>query len=141
MTASFDIEVYVRFAETDAAGHINNTSYFLYLEEARTKFFYEVGIGKTKTDKPSSINFILASTKCDYVSQAFAGQILKVTTTVTNIGTKSFTVDHIITTDRDQVVARATATLVCFNYAEQKTQPISDLIRNNLEKNLNKING
>ncbi|WP_067726188.1 acyl-CoA thioesterase [Oceanobacillus damuensis] len=139
MTTSFDIEVFVRFAETDAAGHINNTSYFLYLEEARTKFFYEVGIGKT--NKPSIINFILASTKCDYVSQAFAGQILKVTTTVTNIGTKSFTVDHVITTDMDQVVARATATLVCFNYAEQRTEPIPDLIRNNLEKNFTKING
>ncbi|GGN52293.1 MULTISPECIES: acyl-CoA thioesterase [Oceanobacillus] len=133
MTKSFDIEVFVRFAETDAAGHINNTSYFLYFEEARTKFFYEIGIGKTNKN-PLMINFILASTKCDYISQAFGGKILKVSTIVTDIGTKSFTVHHEITNSKEEVVARATATLVCFNYAEQKTEPIPDSIRNKLEE-------
>ena len=34
-----ELEVNVRFSETDALGHINNTSYFIYLEEARMKFF------------------------------------------------------------------------------------------------------
>ncbi|WLR49166.1 acyl-CoA thioesterase [Halobacillus litoralis] len=54
----------VRFCETDMAGHINNTSYFIYLEEARGKFFQEV--------LPAHVNsvgrFIIASTTCDFVS-------------------------------------------------------------------------
>lgn len=33
-----ELKVNVRFSETDALGHINNTSYFIYLEEARMKF-------------------------------------------------------------------------------------------------------
>ncbi|UJL45513.1 acyl-CoA thioesterase [Virgibacillus sp. NKC19-16] len=132
MTNSREIEVYVRFSETDAAGHVNNTSYFLYLEEARTKFFYKLGIGEG--DSNSVFNFILASTKCDYLEQAFATNMLNVSTNVSNIGTKSFTVDHVITTtDTEAVVAHATATLVYFNYAKQKTEAIPDSIRSLLE--------
>lgn len=56
MALIHDIEVYVRFSETDSSGHVNNTSYFLYLEEARAKFFFEIGWDK---DKPfSESNFV-----------------------------------------------------------------------------------
>lgn len=34
----YETQVKVRFCETDALGHINNTSYFIYLEEARIAF-------------------------------------------------------------------------------------------------------
>jgi acyl-CoA thioester hydrolase len=36
---NIEVPVRVRFCETDMAGHVNNTSYFIYLEEARGKFF------------------------------------------------------------------------------------------------------
>ncbi|MGY0694463.1 acyl-CoA thioesterase [Virgibacillus sp. FSP13] len=135
MTASHEVDVYVRFSETDAAGHVNNTSHFLYLEEARTKFFKVVGIGEEPTH--SYLNFILASTTCDYVAQAFAGQTLKIATYVAEIGTKSFRLDQVITNaDSDAVVAEASATLVCFNYVEQKTEPIPLSLRENLETNM-----
>lgn len=132
MSASNGIEVYVRFSETDAAGHVNNTSYFLYLEEARTKFFHAIGIGEE--DPHSSLNFILASTKCDYLAQAYAGQTLKVSTNVAKIGTKSFSVKHVITNaDTDLAVAQASATIVCFNYVEQKTESIPAPLKDKLE--------
>ncbi|WP_033828970.1 acyl-CoA thioesterase [Bacillus andreraoultii] len=125
-------EVYVRFSETDAAGHVNNTSYFLYLEEARTKFFNELGY--RNEESIARVNLILASTKCDYVAQAYAGQILKVATEVIHIGNKSFTVNHVITVrDTGEVIARATATLVSFDYVEQRTIPIPNEVRANLE--------
>lgn len=38
----YETQVKVRFCETDALGHINNTSYFIYLEEARIAFFEEM---------------------------------------------------------------------------------------------------
>ena len=38
-----EIQISVRFGETDALGHINNTSYFIYLEEARIRFFESIG--------------------------------------------------------------------------------------------------
>lgn len=137
MSLTHEIEVYVRFSETDAAGHVNNTSYFLYLEEARTKFFNGVGIGR---DSPYAyLSFILASTKCDYVAQAYAGQTLKVSTSVARIGTKSFDVKHVVTNaDSKVIVAEGYATIVCFNYEEQKTEPIPASLKENLENKIAK---
>lgn len=133
-----EIEVYVRFSETDAAGHVNNTSYFLYLEEARTRFFNRnLRLDFNGTEGLSLNNFILASTKCDYISQAYAGEILKVNTTISHIGNKSFTFNHVIThADTNKVVVRATATMVSFNYSRQQSQPIPEEIRIYLQRNL-----
>ncbi|HWL26038.1 MAG TPA: acyl-CoA thioesterase, partial [Ureibacillus sp.] len=83
-----EIDIYVRFCETDAAGHVNNTSYFIYMEEARTKFFKAVGYDK---DNRGEMNFVVASAQCDYLAQAYANQTLTLSTRVSRIGTKSYT--------------------------------------------------
>ncbi|SFB22368.1 acyl-CoA thioester hydrolase [Lentibacillus halodurans] len=130
--ASHEINVYVRFAETDAAGHVNNVSYFLYFEEARTKLFQEIC-----PERGDSLNFILASISCDYVSQAYPGQRLKLLTDVEKVGGKSFTVSHtMINLETAMTVARSQAVTVCFNYEEQKTINIPHEVRSRLENYL-----
>ena len=39
----FTSEVRVRFAETDALGHVNNTSFFIYIEVGRIDFLRSIG--------------------------------------------------------------------------------------------------
>ena len=80
-----ELEVNVRFSETDALGHINNTSYFVYLEEARMKFFEALGLATNV----ESWNFLLASTKCDFIAQGYFNQLLTIRTSLTKVGTKS----------------------------------------------------
>ncbi|MFC3041862.1 acyl-CoA thioesterase [Virgibacillus xinjiangensis] len=127
--ASHEIDVYVRFAETDAAGHVNNVSYFLYFEEARTKFFQEIC-----PERDHSFNFILASISCDYVSQAYAGQELKVLTDVEKVGGKSFTVCHTLVDPATEItLAKSQAVTVCYNYEEQRSIMIPDKVRCKLE--------
>src|SRR5690625_7657559 len=105
---------------TRCIGYVNNTSYFLYLEEARTKFFTVLGFDRD--NRESSLDFILASTSCDYLSQAYGAQTLKVSTYVSNVGTKSFSLNHIITdAETDKVIAKGCAVTVCFNYEDKKT--------------------
>ncbi|WP_163527087.1 acyl-CoA thioesterase [Halobacillus ihumii] len=121
-----EIEVRVRFCETDTAGHVNNTSYFIYLEEARGKFFEDVLPDESETLG----RFIIASTKCDFRSQAYFGQILKVSTWISHIGTKSFRFNHEIkASDSGVLIAKAEAAIVCFNYKEQKSEPIPEDLR------------
>ncbi len=131
-TTPHEIEVYVRFCETDAIGHVNNTSYFLYFEEARTKFFSIL-----HPERKRSLGFILASIKCDYINQAYAEQILKVYTYVTKIGNKSFTMEQIIKSEADgKIIAQAIVTTVCFNHKEQKSITIPEVLRQNLQQKL-----
>ncbi|MFC2949664.1 acyl-CoA thioesterase [Virgibacillus sediminis] len=130
--ASHEIDIYVRFAETDAAGHVNNVSYFLYFEEARTKFFQEIC-----PERDDTFNFILASISCDYVSQAYAGQELRLLTDVEKVGGKSFTVYHkLVNPMTGAIVAKSHAVTVCYNYEEQTSIKIPDHVRRKLENYL-----
>ncbi|WP_456275719.1 acyl-CoA thioesterase [Bacillus sp. AK128] len=126
----FEIDVLVRFCETDALGHVNNSSYFIYLEEARVRFFQKLGFPMDMKEW----NFILASTKCDFLNQAYFSQNLKITTTVSHIGTKSFTLQHdILDAQTENQIARGTATIVYFDFNEQKSAPIPEQLRSQLE--------
>ncbi|APH07089.1 acyl-CoA thioesterase [Bacillus weihaiensis] len=123
--------VRVRFCETDALGHVNNTSYFIYLEEARVQFFEEIGYGM-KTD---DWTFILASTKCDFIDQAYFNQELTISTEVSKIGNKSFHLAHsIVDKLTDEVIARGEAILVYYQFDLNKSIPIPTELRDTLEK-------
>ncbi|MBE4908965.1 acyl-CoA thioesterase [Bacillus luteolus] len=126
-------KIKVRFGETDALGHINNSSYFAYLEDARIGFFESIGCNMSTT----SWNFILASTKCDFIGQGYFNQILKITTTVTRIGNKSFQLEHEIFDDQtDRLIARGNAIIVYFDFEEQQSVVIPESLKVELERHL-----
>lgn len=121
--------VTVRFSETDALGHVNNTSYFIYLEEARLHFLKEMEMDL----KIRNWSFILASTKCDFLAQAYFDQILKINTTVSRVGTKSFQLEHdIYCAQTGSPIAKGTAILVQFNFDKQESEPIPVLLKEKL---------
>lgn len=123
-----EIDVYVRFCETDAAGHVSNISYFLYLEEARTKFFELIGTEEIK--EKYSINFVVATTTCDFIRQVYARQILTLTTNVLRVGRKSFMLMHeILCSKTGELVARGSAVVVCFNFFTQQSVEIPPVLR------------
>lgn len=130
MNKPHEIEVYVRFCETDAIGHVNNTSHFLYFEEARTKFFRQV-----YSNKSTAFVFMIANINCSYISEAFSGQTLKINTTVSKLGTTSFTIKQTLENKEDNnVIAEAETVIVCFDYQNQKSMKIPDVLYDNLEK-------
>ncbi|TMU87380.1 acyl-CoA thioesterase [Bacillus sp. BHET2] len=123
------IKITSRFCETDALGHINNTTYFVYLEEARIKFFQTIGFEMDVKDW----RFILASTKCDFVSQGYFNQELRISTYISRIGSKSFQLEHdILCADTHQLIAKGNAVIVYFNFNEQRSEVIPDLLKNQL---------
>jgi acyl-CoA thioester hydrolase len=131
--ATHTTTVKIRFCETDALGHVNNTSYFIYLEEARIRLFEELGYGSDVKEW----HFILASTKCDFVNQAFFGQTLKIETNVSKIGNKSFQIVHRILDEKTgTLIALGDSTIVYFNFITQKSEPIPDDLRKQLERYL-----
>jgi acyl-CoA thioester hydrolase len=124
-----EIQITVRFGETDALGHINNASYFVYLEEARIRFFEKLGY---KMDA-GNWNFILASTKCDFINQGYFNQALTLKTYVSKIGNKSFQLKHEITdSSTNGLIARANGIMVYFDFENQRSEPLPDRLRESL---------
>lgn len=137
MNSPHEIEVYVRFCETDAIGHVNNTSHFLYFEEARTKFFREV-----YPNRPTTKTFMIANISCTYLNEAFSAQILTINTVVSKIGTTSFTIKQTLENKKDNVkVAEAETVIVWFDYENKQSLKIPEILYNNLQKySLTKVN-
>lgn len=127
------ITVNPRFCETDALGHLSNISYFIYLEEARTRLFDELRYGGRTDDW----HFILASTKCDFINQGFFGRRLRVETNVSRIGNKSFQCIHrIMEEETGRLIAIGEAAVVHFNFQTQTSEPLPDDLRTMLAEYL-----
>lgn len=125
-----ETQVRVRFCETDALGHINNTSYFIYLEEARVRLVEALGYSMDATNW----KFILASTKCDFINQAYFNQHLVIKTYVSKIGTKSFQLEHeIICAKTGKLIAKGYEAMVYFDFEQQLSRPIPESVREGLK--------
>ncbi|MDN7243203.1 thioesterase family protein [Planococcus sp. N028] len=125
--------VKVRFSETDALGHISNISYFIYMEEARTDFFEEIGFGTDIADW----KIILVSAKCDFVRQGHFNQRLKVITEISRIGNSSFMMVHQILDEKTgELIAKGEAGAVYFNFETQKGEPLPAKYKGKLERHL-----
>lgn len=130
-----EIEIRVRFCETDALGHINNASYFQYMEEARIRFFEDLGY--KIEDKSKSWNFVVASVGCDFINQGFFNQSIKIQTSVKRIGSKSFTLENLmIDSQTKKLIAKGHAVVVIFDFESQKSTSIPEYLREGLTRSL-----
>ena len=119
-------EIKVRFSETDLLGHVNNASYFVYLEEARIDFLREVLPEKKKT-------FVVVSVKCDFIRQAYFGQRLIIHTSIVKIGNTSFTlIQEIKDKESGQLIAKGQSVVVHYNFEKQKSEPLTPNMRERL---------
>jgi len=116
-------DIRVRFCETDAVGHVNNVSYFIYLEEARVDFTKQIGLSLETKD----VTMAVVSLHCDFIAQAYFDQVIQVETAVAKIGRKSFTLVHDIRDKESQtLIARGESVVVWLNGEKNKAIPLDD---------------
>ncbi len=123
--------VEVRFRDLDAMRHVNNAVYLTYLEHARLRYLRDViGIAN-----PRSLAMTVASITCDYLSPVHMGETLEIATRVDWIGRTSLSMSHVITALKDdRQVARASSVLVAYDYRAERSRPVDDEWRRNLEE-------
>ena len=107
----------VRFRDCDAMGHVNNAVYSTYLEEARIGVLGDL------------VDFILARVEIDFRSELRMGEEVEVRTRCSRIGTKSFDLEHVISTPDGRVVAEAKSVLVSYDYARSASVLVPDELR------------
>jgi acyl-CoA thioester hydrolase len=126
-------ELRTRYCESDALGHINNVSYFIYFEQARVDFLLDSGIVLPSENFP----FLLASIHCEYKRQVYINQTLALNTYVIEIGRSSFKLGHEIRDkDSNELLTVGEAILVSYNATDQKTCRLPNEMRAILEKYL-----
>jgi len=106
--------VQLRWSDPDSLGHVNHARALGLLEDARLAMI----------SGPADV--ILARLEVDYLRQLYyrVGERPCVTSWVTRIGTKSLTVRQELVQD-GEVVIRADAVLVMFDFATDASRPLT----------------
>lgn len=129
----FKIMVTPLFADTDALGHINNNVLGTWFELARNDIFrlFVPNLSVSYNDW----NLIMLKADYEYLAQMFYGKDVEIRTYVSRIGNSSFTTYH-EAWQKGKLCAKGTATMVHFDFINQKSMPIPDDIRVKLEEHI-----
>ena len=113
-------EVQMRFADTDALGHINNGSFVIYAETGRLEFLKVLG-GAVRS-------LILAHLSVDFRQQVRFGEPIVVETWVERVGTTSVTMRQAVRAS-GVVAAEVRSVVVYFDYDAQRPRPWTPELR------------
>lgn len=98
---SFYVPMKVRFSETDMFGHVNNTSAFVYFEQARLELLAHLGFSTENLSSAESIP-VVADLQCDFLKQIFFGETINVYVKVHQIGNSSIDIHYLVLNEKKE---------------------------------------
>ena len=123
---SGDIQIRVRYAETDRMGLLHHANYLVYFEQARTELLRAVG-ATYKDMEDRGYLLVLTKVEVRYRRPALYDDVLTVRTHVERI--TAVRIDHRYEVLRDnQLVAEGSSTLACVD-REGRPQALPDFLR------------
>ena len=123
----FEMTIPIRWGDMDAMGHLNNASYFRYLETARIDWMHSLG-GQPDVGNEG---VVIINAFCNFYRQLeYPGDVL-VKMYASDPGRTSF--ETWATMERSdnpgEIYAAGGATTVWVNYKQQKSRPMPDWLR------------
>lgn len=82
----FTHTVTIRFFDIDAYNHVNNSVYFTYMEETRTKLLFDFYL----KFKQAGVSFVVAEARCKYIKPIKLEDQIEVKLSVAGIRNTSF---------------------------------------------------
>ncbi len=124
------VKIDVRFADTDAMGHVNNAVYLTYCEMARIRYWTDVTGEPIAPGHEGAESLILAGARIAYRAPVFHGEAVTVETRATHIGRTSFTLEHRLTAcspaGTPRLVATSDSVMVRYDYATDRPAPLGE---------------
>ena len=120
-----EIEIEVRYFETDGQGVVHHANYFPYFELARVRHLASIGFEYAELER-QGIFLVVHSISCRYHLPARFGDTIRIVTTVER--TTPARIDHSYQVFRDDdLLAEGKSTIACVN-SEGVVQRIPELI-------------
>lgn len=119
----------IRWGDMDAYGHVNNTFYFLYVQEARFDMLTSQGV---KIDT-LGVAPVLAETSCKFIRPVTFPETLRINTYLVDVkGKKVFFEHEIKSNTNDEVIyAVMSAVIVWFDFQSGKSVEVPEYITQN----------
>lgn len=120
----------IRWGDMDAYGHVNNTVYFRYMEQARVEWIEDMQVAV----RPGGDGPVIINASCTFLVPMTYPGMVEVRTYVGAIGRSSFqTYVEMRIEGEDKVYAEGAAKVVWMNTQNGKSVPVPDHIRAALE--------
>jgi len=119
------MQIRVYYEDTDAGGIVYHSNYLNFCERARSEYFFR----KEMLPIVDGAHFVVRKMSCDFISSAKFGDIVNVTTKVTQMKGSSFELFHEIYRD-EELLFSATVLLVLVDNGKVKrlTKDIQNLL-------------
>ncbi|MDR0302897.1 MAG: acyl-CoA thioesterase [Treponema sp.] len=119
----FSIKISPRFGDIDALGHVNNTVLPIWFETGRTPVIqiFDTELALDRKTFP----LIMAHTDLDFLSQIYFKYEVEIRTSISKIGTKSFTV-HQEAWQQGNLCAKGNCVIVYFDFNANQTAPLPE---------------
>ncbi len=115
------------WGDMDAFGHINNTVYFRYFEDARIAYFDQIGVHEQI--KQFSVGPILATTQCNFRLPLDYPDRIKIATRSSILSAKKFNMEYVVFSERHgAIAAEGDGLIVYYDYANGKSCEIPNAI-------------
>jgi len=122
------VEMPVAWGHMDAFGHVNNTVYFRWFEDARIAYFRRVGLDACMEN--TGIGPILASTQCRFRLPLTYPDTVSAEARVSDMGPGRFTMKYrVVSQGHGKVAAEGVGILVAYDYNEHRKATWPDSIR------------
>lgn len=116
----------IRWGDMDALGHVNNTVYFRYLEQARIEWLETLGRPFGGAQGP-----VLVNAQCSFLRQLKYPGDIEVDCYLGAIGRSSFETTYAIrrVDTPEIIVSEGSAKLVWIDFKLEKSMPLPDTVR------------
>lgn len=125
----FPVELQLRidWSELDYFGHVNNVSYFKYIQAARVNYWDRIGL--TQSHLQTGIGPMLVSCKCDFKQALFYPGRLSIRTKLEYIKNTSFSFSHRILNGNGEIAAEAQDVMVMFDFKRNEKVAFPDKLK------------
>ena len=89
------MEIRIYYEDTDCGGVVYYANYLRYFERARTEFLEQHGLS-VKALLEEGTQFMVVHAELDYRSPGRYGEVLRIDTSLTDVGNASLTMAHVL---------------------------------------------
>ena len=125
------LQLRVDWSELDYFGHVNNVSFFKYVQASRVNYWDHIGL--TKSHRETNIGPMLASAKCDFKKPLFYPGQVTILSRVDFIKNTSFCIIHQLINEELEIVAEAKDIIVMYDFNKNEKIQFPQELRKKIE--------
>ena len=126
------LELRIDWSELDYFAHVNNVSFYKYIQAARVNYWDQIGL--TVSHRTTNVGPMLASCKCDFKRPLFYPGKVIIRSKLAFIKNTSFSLHHQLLNEENEVVAEAQDVMVMFDFNTNEKVAFPESLRGKIEE-------